>query len=137
MNQAWTLGYGDMLKMNNLTKLTIFPDNNEYVFSKVGNRLFQITKELDNELIEKSIKHKKEIKLGKGKIPRQWLYGLWANLYSVNGYKYYLDPINFNIYETKLQKWRVEFIRILLSYLTNNFNKRRKYDKGQKTNTRF
>ena len=49
--------------MNNIiineTKLKLLPnndENNKYVFSEVGNRLFKITKELDNELIEKSIK---------------------------------------------------------------------------------
>ena len=101
----------------NQPRLKILPDNTEYVFSKVGERTFKITKELDNELIDKSNKYKKAIKLGKGKLPRQWLYGLWANLYSVNGYKYYLDPINLKIYDSKFKKWRAECIRKLSSYL--------------------
>ena len=102
----------------NKPRLKLLPDNTEYVVSTLGNgKSFKITKELDNELIDKSNEYKKEIKLGKGKLPRQWLYGLWANLYSVNGYKYYLDPINLKIYDSKFKKWRAECIRKISSYL--------------------
>ena len=101
----------------NQPRLKILPDNTEYVFSKVGDRTFKIAKELDNELIEKSNEYKKAIKLGKGKMPRQWLYGLWVNLYSANGYDYYLDPINLKIYDSKFKKWRAEWIRKLFYLL--------------------
>jgi len=102
----------------NKPRLKLLPDNTEYVVSTLGNgKSFKITKELDNELIDKSNEYKKAIKLGKGKLPRQWLYGLWANLYSVNGYKYYLDPINLKIYDSKFKKWRAECIRKISSYL--------------------
>ena len=101
----------------NQPRLTILPDNTEYVFSKVGDRTFKITKELDNELIEKSNEYKKAIKLGKGKMPRQWLYGLWANVYSASGYDHYLDAINLKIYDSKFKKWRAEWIRKLFYLL--------------------
>ena len=101
----------------NQPKLKILPDNTEYVFSKVGDRTFKITKELDNELIEKSNEYNKAIKLGKGKMPRQWLYGLWANVYLESGYDYYLDPINLKIYDSKFKKWRAEWIRKLFYLL--------------------
>ena len=106
----------------NQPRLKILPDNTQYVVSTLGNgKSFKITKELDNELIEKS---KKVIKIEvneKGMIltpmPRQWLYGLWANVYSANGYDYYLDPINLKIYGSKFKKWRSKWIRKLFYLL--------------------
>ena len=106
----------------NQPRLKILPDNTQYVVSTLGNgKSFKITKELDNELIEKS---KKVIKIEvneKGMIltpmPRQWLYGLWASLYGASGYDYYLDPINLKIYDSKFKKWRAEWIRKLFYLL--------------------
>jgi hypothetical protein len=98
----------------------IIPNNINYVFSLLGNgRTFKITKELDNELIEKSIKHKKEIKLSKGKIPREWLYGLWLNIYIDSDYEFYPDAVGLNIYETKFQQWRKKWSRKLLYYFSS------------------
>ena len=108
----------------NQPKLKILPDNTEYVFSKVGDRTFKITKELDKELIDKSNRYKIEVKMEvneKGMIvtpmPRQWLYGLWANLYGASGYDHYLDAINLKIYDSKFKKWRAEWIRKLFYLL--------------------
>ena len=101
----------------NQPRLKILPDNTQYVFSKVGDRTFKITKELDKVLIEKSNEYNKAIKLGKGKLPKEWIYGLWANVYSASGYDYYLDPINLKIYDSKFKKWRAECIRKVSSYL--------------------
>ena len=106
----------------NQPRLKILPDNTQYVVSTLGNgKSFKITKELDNELIEKS---KKVIKIEvneKGMIltpmPRQWLYGLWVSLYGASGYDYYLDPINLKIYDSKFKKWRAEWIRKLFYLL--------------------
>ena len=109
----------------NQPRLKILPDNTEYVVSTLGNgKSFKITKELDNELIEKSNRYKKEVKIEvneKGMIltpiPKEWLYGLWVNLYSANGYDYYLDPINLKIYDSKFKKWRAKWIRKLFYLL--------------------
>ena len=108
----------------NQPRLTILPDDAEYVFSTVGERTFKITKELDKELINKSNRYKIEVKMEvneKGMVltpmPRQWLYGLWANLYGASGYDYYLDPINLKIYDSKFKKWRAKWIRKLFYLL--------------------
>ena len=102
----------------NQTRLKIIPDNTQYVVSTLGNgKSFKITKELDNELIDKSNEYKKAINLNKGKLPRQWLYGLWINIYNASGYDYYLDPVNLKIYDSKFEKWRAECIRKLFSFL--------------------
>ena len=102
----------------NKPRLKLLPDNTEYVVSTLGNgKSFKITKELDDELIEKSNRYNKAIKLGKGKMPRQWIYGLWANVYSASGYDHYLDPINLKIYDSKFKKWRAEWIRKLFYLL--------------------
>ena len=101
----------------NQPRLKILPDNTEYVVSTLGNRTFKITKELDNELIEKSNEYNKAIKLGKGKLPKEWIYGLWANVYIASGYDYYLDPINLKIYDSKFKKWRAKWIRKLFYLL--------------------
>ena len=106
--------------MNQPNNVIQFKD--KYVVSTLGNgKSFQFTKELDKELIEKS---KKVIKIEvneKGMIltpmPRQWLYGLWANVYSASGYDYYLDPINLKIYDSKFKKWRAKWIRKLFYLL--------------------
>ena len=101
----------------NKPRLKLLSDNTEYVVSTLGNRTFKITKELDKELIEKSNEYNKAIKLGKGKLPKEWIYGLWANVYSASGYDYYLDPINLKIYDSKFKKWRAKWIRKLSSFL--------------------
>ena len=109
----------------NQPRLKILPDNTQYVVSTLGNgKSFKITKKLDNELIEKSNRYKIEVKMEineKGMIltpmPRQWIYGLWANLYGASGYDYYLDPINLKIYDSKFKKWRAKWIRKLSSFL--------------------
>ncbi len=109
--------------MNQPNNVIQFKD--KYVVSTLGNgKSFQITKELDKELIEKSNRYKKEVKIEvneKGMIltpiPKEWLYGLWVNLYSANGYDYYLDPINLKIYDSKFKKWRAEWIRKLFYLL--------------------
>ena len=74
--------------------------------------------------MEKSNRYKIEVKMEvneKGMIltpmPRQWFYGLWANVYSANGYDYYLDPINLKIYDSKFKKWRAKWIRKLFYLL--------------------
>ena len=95
----------------------IVPNNIEYVFSILGNgKIYKITKELDDILINKSIEYKKSIKEGGNKIPKAWIYGLWLNIYFDSDYEFYADPINLNIYETKFQQWRKEWLRKLLSY---------------------
>ena len=109
--------------MNQPNNVIQFKD--KYVFSTLGNgKSFKITKELDKELIEKSNRYKIEVKIEvneKGMIltpmPRQWLYGLWANLYSASGYDHYLDAINLKIYDSKFKKWRAECIKKLSSFL--------------------
>ena len=101
----------------NKPRLKLLSDNTEYVVSTLGNRTFKITKELDKELIEKSNEYNKAIKLGKGKLPKEWIYGLWANVYSASGYDYYLDPINLKIYDSKFKKWRAKWIRKLFYLL--------------------
>ena len=109
--------------MNQPNNVIQFKD--KYVVSTLGNgKSFQITKELDKELIEKSNRYKKEVKIEvneKGMIltpiPKEWLYGLWVNLYSANGYDYYLDPINLKIYDSKFKKWRAKWIRKLFYLL--------------------
>ena len=102
--------------MNQPNNVIQFKD--KYVVSTLGNgKSFKITKELDKELIEKSNEYKKAIKLGKGKMPRQWLYGLWANVYRASGYDHYLDPINLKIYDSKFKKWRAKWIRKLFYLL--------------------
>ena len=109
--------------MNQPNNVIQFKD--KYVVSTLGNgKSFQITKELDKELIEKSNRYKIEVKMEvneKGMIltpiPKEWLYGLWVNLYSANGYDYYLDPINLKIYDSKFKKWRAKWIRKLFYLL--------------------
>lgn len=95
----------------------IIPNNIEYVISRLSNgKIYKITKELDDILINKSNEYKKAIKLGENKIQRNWLYGLWLNIYLESGYEFYPDAIGLNIYETKFQQWRKEWLRKLLSY---------------------
>ena len=109
--------------MNQPNNVIQFKD--KYVVSTLGNgKSFQITKELDKELIEKSNRYKIEVKMEvneKGMIltpmPKEWFYGLWVNVYSANRYDYYLDPINLKIYDSKFKKWRAKWIRKLFYLL--------------------
>jgi hypothetical protein len=95
----------------------IIPNNVEYVISTLGNnKTFTITKRLDDILIDRSNKYKKSIKDEKNKIPRDWLYGLWVNIYINSRHDFYPDPVGLNIYETKFQQWRKKWLRKLLSY---------------------
>ena len=97
----------------------IIPNNVEYVISTLGNgKTFTITKELDDDLINKSNEYKKSIKEGENKIPKAWIYGLWLNSYFDSEYEFYPDPINLNIYETKFKKWRTEWSKTLLYYFS-------------------
>lgn len=98
-------------------QFTIISINFECVSSTLGNgKTFTITKELDDILIDKANKYKKLIKNRENKISREWLYGLWINIYINSNHNLYTDLLGLNIYENKFQQWRKKWLKKLLSY---------------------
>ena len=91
-------------------EIRLVPNNQKNVSVRVGNKTYPISEEEDKELIDKANKYKKSLSK-KNPIPRNYLYGLWINIYIDSGYDFYLEPIQMKLFDSKWKRAINNFFR--------------------------
>tara|TARA_R100001163_G_C5051132_1_gene187908 strand:+ start:606 stop:950 length:345 start_codon:yes stop_codon:yes gene_type:complete len=91
-------------------QLSVINNNIDMVSTIVGNETYFISVEKEKELIEKAYEYKKSLSR-KNPIPRNYLYGLWVNIYQDSGYDFYLEPIQMKLFESKWKRAISNFFR--------------------------
>ena len=91
-------------------EIRLVPNNQKNVSVRVGNKTYFISEEEDKELIDKANKYKKSLSK-KNPIPRNYLYGLWVNIYQDSGYDLYLEPIQMKLFDSKWKRAINNFFR--------------------------
>ena len=91
-------------------EIRLVPNNQKNVSVRVGNKTYPISEEEDKELIDKANKYKKSLSK-KNPIPRNYLYGLWVNIYQDSGYDLYLEPIQMKLFDSKWKRAINNFFR--------------------------
>ena len=91
-------------------EIRLVPNNQKNVSVRVGNKTYFISEEEDKELIDKANKYKKSLSR-KNPIPRNYLYGLWVNIYQDSGYDLYLEPIQMKLFDSKWKRAINNFFR--------------------------
>ena len=84
--------------------------NEKMVSVTVGNQTYSISEKKDKKLIDKAKEYKK-ILSRKNPIPRNFLYGLWVNIYKESGYNFYLEPIQMKLFDSKWKREINNFFR--------------------------
>ena len=84
--------------------------NEKMVSVTVGNQTYSISEKKDKELIDKGKDYKKLLSR-KTPIPRNFLYGLWVNIYKESGYNFYLEPIQMKLFDSKWKREINNFFR--------------------------
>jgi len=91
-------------------EIRLVPYNEKMVSVTVGNQTYSISKKKDKELIDKGKDYKKLVSRKKP-IPRNFLYGLWVNIYKESGYNFYLEPIQMKLFNSKWKRAINNFFR--------------------------
>ena len=90
-------------------EIRLVPNNQKNVSVRVGNKTYPISEEEDKELINKT--NNKKLLSRKNPIPRNYLYGLWVNIYQDSGYDFYLEPIQMKLFDSKWKRAINNFFR--------------------------
>ena len=90
-------------------EIRLVPNNQKNVSVRVGNKTYPISEEEDKELIDKA--NNKKLLSRKNPIPRNYLYGLWINIYQDSGYDFYLEPIQMKLFDSKWKRAINNFFR--------------------------
>jgi len=91
-------------------EIRLVPYNEKMVSVTVGNQTYSISENKDKELIDKGKDYKKLLSR-KNPIPRNFLYGLWVNIYKESGYNFYLEPIQMKLFDSKWKRSINNFFR--------------------------
>ena len=91
-------------------EIRLVPYDEKMVSVTVGNQTYSISEKKDKELIDKGKDYKKLLSI-KNPIPRNFLYGLWVNIYKESGYNFYLEPIQMKLFDSKWKKAINNFFR--------------------------
>lgn len=94
----------------NKPEIRLVPYNEKMVSVSVGNQTYSISEKKDKELINKGKDYKKLLST-KNPIPRNFLYGLWVNIYKESGYNFYLEPLQMKLFDSKWKKAINNFFR--------------------------
>ena len=91
-------------------EIRLVPYNEKMVSVSVGNQTYSISEKKDKELIDKGKDYKKLLSR-KNLIPRNFLYGLWVNIYKESGYNFYLEPLQMKLFNSKWKRAINNFFR--------------------------
>tara|TARA_R100001126_G_scaffold79716_1_gene48155 strand:+ start:371 stop:679 length:309 start_codon:yes stop_codon:yes gene_type:complete len=91
-------------------EIRLVPYNEKMVSVTVGNQTYSISEKKDKELIDKGKDYKKLLSR-KNPIKRNFLYGLWVNIYKESGYNFYLEPIQMKLFDSKWKRAINNFFR--------------------------
>ena len=91
-------------------EIRLVPYNEKMVSVTVGNQTYSISEKKDKELIDKGKEYKKSLSR-KNPIPRNFLYGLWVNIYKESGYNFYLEPLQMKLFDSKWKRAINNFFR--------------------------
>ena len=94
----------------NKPEIRLVPYNEKMVSVTVGNQTYSISEKKDKELIDKGKNYKKLLSK-KNPIPRNFLYGLWVNIYKESGYNFYLEPLQMKLFDSKWKRAINNFFR--------------------------
>ena len=87
----------------NKPEIRLVPYNEKMVSVTVGNQTYSISEKKDKELIYKGKDYKKLLSR-KNPIPKNFLYGLWINIYKESSYNFYLEPIQMKLFDSKWKR---------------------------------